>query len=351
MNTTIAKANAKKQRRFRCMCCMIALFVVMLTLLTGCGNRKTATSTASAGQFEKLDSLKLYAGDWTYIARAKGLFKVFEDQGIKVELVEGSLGNEVQLISRGDLHFANRMIYPFLLYKTQGADLVTVQVSKHPEPSIVSILVKKDSPVKKFDDLKGKKIASWRAGCPYMTAFELAEQRGWKQGKDWTYLNVPSSEQKSVLLSGDVDAISVHVMGDLANLVLSGELREVANPSKNSVYVNGGGVTVVFTSTAFAKNYPNITRAVLDLKTSTEAWILKNQKEAATLLEGITRVPAASSIFGWERMGTAWEPSKLSFAAIRNETKKLQDWLVAHGDIQADKAVDVATLFAATYFN
>jgi ABC-type nitrate/sulfonate/bicarbonate transport system substrate-binding protein len=308
------------------------------------------SSRAAAGTLEKLDALKLYATDWTYIARAKGLFKSFEDQGIKVELVEGYLGNEVQLIERGDLHFASRMIYPFLLYKTQGADLKAVQVSKHPEPNIISILVKRDSPYKTFDDLKGKKICSWRAGCPYIGVFEIAEARGWKQGTDWEYINVPSAEQVSALLSGEVDAVSVHLLAESANLLAAGEVREIANVAPDSVYVNGGGVTVVFTGAKFADGYPGVTKEVLRLKRETESWILANRDEAAAALEGITRVPASASKTSWERMGSTWADSALSFEEIVGEAKNLQDWLIAHSDIAAGKAVNPRDLFDADFF-
>jgi len=234
-------------------------------------SRKNVPATSSQNNtLEKLPILKIAADDWTYVAEKNGWIKeVFEDNGIKVELVQGTLGNEAQLMDRGDLHFANWMLYPYLLYRSQGANLSGVEVSVHPDPDIASVIVPADSPVKTFDDLKGKKIASWRVGCPYMVLYEIAENKGWKEGTDWKYVNIPSSENKTVLLSKEVDAISAHLLGDVAALIQSGAAREVANPAKDSVYVQGGGVTVTFTSAPFAANYPNITKKYLEVKLKT----------------------------------------------------------------------------------
>lgn len=86
--------------------------------------------------------------------------------------VEGSIGSETQLMARNELHIANRMLYPYLLFKTQGADLTALAISADPDENIVSILVKSDSPYNSFDDLKGSTIGSWNAGCQYVAFAE-----------------------------------------------------------------------------------------------------------------------------------------------------------------------------------
>ena len=333
---------------------LFSALVVALSVVPGCSKNKPASTSSSSSPYgdEVLKELKVPANEWAYIAEAKGWFnETFEQYGIKVSLVQGTLGNEAQLMARKDLHFANRMIYPYLLYRIQGADLTVVQVSTHPQPEIASIMVLKDSPVQTFDDLKGKKVASWRAGCPYMVLYELAEQRNWVQGVDWTYVNIPSGEQKNALLSREIDAVSHHLLGDTAQLVISGLAREVAHPSMDSIYINGGGVSVTFTSAEFARNYPKITKAYNNLLIGTEQWMLANLDEASKLVEDITRVPAEVSKFAWTRMGSTWKASGLDLETIKKETNDLQDWLVAHGDIDADKRINTADLFDPQYFN
>lgn len=315
------------------------------------GSTQASSSTSDIGPLESLPTLKIAASDWAYVADKKGWFKeAFEDHGIKVELVQGTLGNEAQLIARNDLHFANRMLYPYLLYRSQGADLTAVQVSNHPEPKIASIIVLKDSPIKTFDDLKGKKVASWRAGCPYMVLYELAENKGWKEGTDWTYVNIPSSESKTALISKQVDAIAAHPLTDIAQMLIDGSAREIAYPAEDSVYINGGGVTVTFTSSKFAEKYPNITKTYLALQDKTEAWMLKNLDEAATIVQGVDRVPTNISKLSWDRMGSTWS-SNLNLPKIETESQTMEDWLVAHKDIDSAKQVAATKLFAPQYFN
>jgi ABC-type nitrate/sulfonate/bicarbonate transport system substrate-binding protein len=331
-------------------CWAVTLLALGLSvfILTGCGKKSAAVSDDGSG-LENLKVLKLPASDWTYIGKEKGWFKeAFEDHGIKVELVEGTIGNEVQLFARGELHFASRMIYPYLLYRTQGADLIAVQASTHPICEVASVTVKADSPYQTFEDLKGKKIASWRAGCPYMVLYELAEGHGWKEGVDWTYIN--TRESRDALLAGEVDAASNHPLDTIGALITSGLVREIAYPSADSVYVNGGGITVEFTSREFAKQYPNITKKYLELLEYAHQWILGNAAEGAAIVEGINRSPPAVTTLWWERSVGNWN-SELNLAKVIQETEALQNWLIEHGDIDAAKRVQVVDLFDPQYFN
>ena len=345
-----------RTKNLRVAALLFGLVLALSVVLSGCSKNKPVTTSSLPSPYgdEKLAELKvpstpLYV--WPYVAREKGWFtETFEQYGIKVSIVQYNSVDEVQLIGRGDMHFATRMLYPYLVYRTQGADLMGVHVSMHPRPDVASILVLKDSPIQNFDDLKGKKIASWQASCPYMVLYEMAEQRGWVQGKDWTYINVPSGEQKNALLSREVDAVSAHLSADIAQIYISDLAREVANPSEDSVYVNGGGVSVIFTSTKFAADYPNITKAYINLQKKTEQWMLDNVDEATKLIENITRTPPDVSLLTWTRRESSWKTSPLSLETIKKETKVLQDWLVEHGDIEASKQVDPAVLFDPQYF-
>lgn len=303
-------------------------------------------------ELEKLDTLKVPASDWTYIAQQEGWFEeVFGKQGIKVEVVEGTIGNEAQLIERGDLHFAGRMLYPYLLYRAAGADLTAVQVSAHAIPEVASIVVLGDSPYQSFDDLKDKKIATWRAGCPYMVLTELTEDRNWEEGKDWNFVNIKSSEFKTALLSGEIAAVSTHPSDDLAIMLLNGSAREIAHPAQESAYIQGGGATVIFTSNKFAQNYPNITKTYAELQDTVQRWIIENQDDAAAIVKEVTRVPEDVTKQGWARRATGnWAYSEKDLKKIKTETQRTVDWLVEHGDLEAGK-IDVENLFTEAFFD
>ncbi|MDR3249212.1 MAG: ABC transporter substrate-binding protein, partial [Treponema sp.] len=264
-----------------------------------------------------------------------------------IELVQGVSGNEVQLFARGEVHFTQRMLYPYMLFITQGAPLVAVQGSTHPVVGVTSIMVKTDSPYKTLNDLRGKRIASWRASCPYMVLFELTERNGWKEGADWQYVN--TREYREALIAGETDAISWHPSDNVAALLTTGTAREIAYPGDDSVYVNGGGITVQFTTKEFAEKYPNITKRYIKLIDSTYEWMLGNVDEAAAIVEKITRAPANVTKLTWERQIGNWY-SEHDLPKIIGETEIMQEWLIEHGDIPVEKKVNVPDLFASQYF-
>ncbi len=318
---------------------LIFLLIVLVSVMTsGIGYGK-----------EVLPIFKAGAQDWQYVAREKGwLDKPFARLGTKFEITEYGVGNEGVLFERGNLHIAQRMLYPTLLAKSAGFDIVVVQASSHPETKIASIVVPIDSPVKTFDDLKGKKVASWRYGCPYMVLFEILEQHNWDLS-DIKFINIPSTEFKTVLLSKEVDAIAVHPHIEAAALLLQGLAREIAYPTKDSNYVNGGGITVAFTPRIIADKYPDVLKLYLKIQDQTRKWILKNQDEAAKIVEKYRRVPADYSKFSWERSSATWG-SEYSYTKVVSESERTQDWLIKHGDIPADKRVDLKELIDKSFF-
>jgi sulfonate transport system substrate-binding protein len=327
----------------------IILLALASILLIGCKKKEVAVKSADPNALEPLKTLKINATTWSYIADDKGWFKeVFGPNGTSIELIQGVSGNEVQLFARGEVNFTTRMLYPYMLFITQGAPLVAVQTSTHPVVGVTSIMVKADSPYKTLDDLRGKRIASWRASCPYMVLFELTERNGWKEGADWHYIN--TREYREALIAGEAEAISWHPSDNVAALLTTGTAREVAYPAEDSVYVNGGGATVHFTTRDFAKNNPNITKKYIELVDRTYRWIQANEDEAASIIERITRAPAEVTKFTWTRQTGNWV-SERNLKKIIQETSIMQDWLIEHGDIPVAKTIDVPSLFDPQYYD
>ena len=303
--------------------------------------------------FESLEDLKIQSSSWAYVAQGKGWYEdLLKDNGTTVTVVEGSIGNEPQLMERGELHLANRMLYPYLLYKTQGADLTAVGISGDPKPEIVSILVNKDSDVQSFDDLKGKTIGSWNAGCQYVALIELTEDKGWEEGKDWHYENISNDSIKTALQAGEVDAIAVHPLSNFNGSIIDGSFREVANAKENGTYTNTGGASVSFTTTQFANDYENILKAVLKLRELVNAYILLNQDETGAVVEKITRVPAENNNFWNERSKETFFASQESVEQLISDTDTYQNWLIDHTDEFSDEnRIDSAEYFNEKYIN
>jgi len=293
-----------------------------------------------------------YAADFqTYIGDGKGWFeKLFGDAGIQVARVDDAQDQEAVLMDRGDLHFANRMLYPYLTYVANGTDVTAFYETRNPQKEIISILVKADSPYQEFADLEGKSIAARSSGCQYAALLELADNQGWTMGEDWTF--VDTKELKEALLAGEVDAISTHPRENINSIMLSGETRVISNALPDGIYVNAGGARVVFGPTEFVANHPNIVRAYSKLYELISAYTLNNSEEAAGIIEGVTRVPSENNIFWWENSSYTHYFTDLSFDQVKENMQAYADWLVEH-DGNFTEPIDVlnSNAFDEQYFN
>ena len=304
-------------------------------------------------EFESLDTLKLGSGGWVYISDKNGWFnELLGDNNTTVAIVEGTVGNEVQLMERDELHLTNRMLYPYLLYKSQGGDLTAVELSEDPAPGIVTILVSKDSDYQSLEDLKGKTIASWKAGCQYVALIEQTIDLGWVEGTDWTYANVSNNDIKTALDAGEVDAISVHPFANINNEIITGNFREIANAKEDGVYTNYGGASVTFSSTEFANSHVNILKAVLKLRQLVNAYIIQNPEETSKIIEGITRDPAANTAWYNDRSKETFYSASAPLSQLIDDTDNYQNWLIENTEEFTEEGrVDKQSFFNTNFFN
>ena len=304
-------------------------------------------------EFESLDTLKLGSGGWVYISDKNGWFnELLGDNNTTVAIVEGTVGNEVQLMERDELHLTNRMLYPYLLYKSQGGDLTAVELSEDPAPGIVTILVSKDSDYQSLEDLKGKTIASWKAGCQYVALIEQTIDLGWVEGTDWTYANVSNNDIKTALDAGEVDAISVHPFANINNEIITGNFREIANAKEDGVYTNYGGASVTFSSTEFANSHVNILKAVLKLRQLVNAYIIQNPEETSKIIEGITRDPAANTAWYNDRSKETFYSASAPLSELIDDTDNYQNWLIENTEEFTEEGrVDKQSFFNTNFFN
>ena len=293
-----------------------------------------------------------YAADFqTYIGDGKGWFKkLFDEAGIRTARVDDASDQEAVLMDRGDLHFANRMLYPYLTYIASNSKVTAFYETRNPQKEIISIFVRADAPYEKFSDLKGKKIAARTSGCQYAALLELADDQGWTFGEDWEFVN--TKELKEALLSGEVDAVSSHPRENINSIVLSGEARIISNAVPDGIYVNNGGSRVVFGPTQFVKDHPNIVRAYSKLYELISAYTLNNKEEAAATVEQVTRVPAANNIYWWENSSQTHYFTELPLDQLKANAQTYADWLLEH-DSEFTVALDIAssTAFDEQYFD
>lgn len=278
-------------------------------------------------KFEDVKKIYIEGDTDTYVALGAGWYEdLFADSGIKVEIQQSVEDNEPTLMERGDLTFANRMLYPYMLDRQMGADITAVWNSENPEPEIVTVVVKADSPYKSFADLKGKKIASSAAGCPYSVLVELADHYGWKEGVDYYHVN--TKEYINALLAGEVDAVVYHPDWNISAVLLSGEAKIIDTALKDGVYTGGGGSRVIFAPTEYVKNNPNVVKGYVKLMEVVGAYLVNNKEEAAKIQESQDRTPAKGTEFWIDSAASTYYTSSLSLDEIKENDKRFNEWLV-----------------------
>lgn len=302
--------------------------------------------------FEKYDKI-LVSGDYdTYTALGKGWYDaLFADSGIKVEIQQSVDDNEPSLMERGELTFANRMLYPYLLDKKNDPDnkLIAVWNSDNPPKEIIAVVVKSDSEYKSFADLKGCKIASSAAGCPYSALMEQAQHNGWEKGKDFEHIN--TKEYTNALLAGEVDAIVYHPDKQVSPILLSGEAKIIDTALEGGIYEGGGGDRILFAPTDFVKNDPNITKGYVELMKVVGAYLVHNPEDAAAVREEIDRTPSESSVYWIEHATGSYYTNPRSLDELKDNARGFSEWLIDVDDNFSEPANVENGYFAEEYFN
>ncbi len=299
-------------------------------------------------QFEDVKKILVSGDTDTYVALGKGWYDaLFNDSGISVEIQQSVDDNEPSLMERGELTFANRMLYPYLLDKKNGADIIAVWNSDNPPKEIITIVTKADAPYESFADLKGKKIASSAAGCPYSALMELADTQGWEKGVDFEHVN--TKEYINALLANEVDAICYHPDWNISAVLLSDEAKIIDTAVDGGVYVSGGGDRVVFAPTQFVKDNPNVVHGYVKLMEVVSAYLVNNKEDAAKVQESIDRTPAEGTEFWIDSAVGTYYTNPRSLDELKENARSFSEWLVEK-DENFDAPLDVENGFFAEEF-
>jgi NitT/TauT family transport system substrate-binding protein len=137
-----------------------------------------------------------------YLGEAK---HIFEKHGLEIEtIVSGSSANSVAMLISKTATFSLQDPMTAVLAMERGAKVKNVAVVVDGVPT--KLLVPKDSPIKRIEDLAGKTIAT--APVPQTNTYllqNLLNARGIKAN----YLYMPSGTEQAPLMQGKVDAAAM----------------------------------------------------------------------------------------------------------------------------------------------
>jgi len=299
----------------------------------------------AAAEEAPLPSINLPIEGWTVVAQAKGIFKEeFGKLGTQVTLVDPGttqlIGAESAMLDRGGLAFAQRMIYPATVQKANGIDASIVWLSEKSSPARTPMLARKDGPVSRIEDLDGRNFGSGRIGCGWTSPKEMLTRAGLPldsadaKGRV-RYTNISNTvANNAALLSGRIDATATHVaLSDVAALLKTGEVKEIATSPDDGVYVNAAGRVAYFAMREFVNVHPSQVRAFLTARQRSVAWIREHVDEAAQIIAHDTRIPVDIAKFGiTDSSQFGYMEGEPSADVAVDAIETFQKWYIDHGD-------------------
>jgi sulfonate transport system substrate-binding protein len=143
-------------------------------------------------------------------------------------------------------------------------------------------VVRKDSPITKVEDLKGKKVAVTRGTDPHIFLLRALHEAGLTE-KDIQMVVLQHPEGRIALEKGDVDA-----WAGLDPMMAQTELQSGSRLFYRNVNFNSYGVLNV--REEFAKQYPAYVERVLAAYEKARLWALQNPEEFRKLFAADTKL-------------------------------------------------------------
>ena len=191
---------------------------------------------------------------------------------------------EMQAMLAGDLDFAYVGSAPFVTAVSNGLDAKII-ASANTEGS--DLVVRKDLPYEKPEDLKGKKIASFPAGTIQDTILrEWLKDNEIDPAKDVEIIGMGPGDATTAILAGKVDAVFLPHPSPVT-IEEEGAGRTVAQSGEMEP---GHSCCVLIASGDMIRNYPDIVKEVLKTHLKATEYNIKNPEEAANYMNVLTQL-------------------------------------------------------------
>jgi sulfonate transport system substrate-binding protein len=206
--------------------------------------------------------------------------------GYKVEWPEFAAGpQQLEALNANGLDIASTAESPPVFSQAAGVPLVYLAANSS-DGRAVSLLVPPNSPVKRFKDLKGKKVAFQKASIGHYLTVRAAEKEGLKLA-DVTSVFLAPPDANAAFSQGKVDAwfiwepfVTRNVQNKVGRVLLDGGngLRDT-----NNFYT---------TTRKYYQENPQVIKIFLEELQKAQVWSKKNPKEIAQLLTSATQLDA-----------------------------------------------------------
>jgi sulfonate transport system substrate-binding protein len=250
-----------------------------------------AVAVMPAGLARAADKPKEIRIDWaTYnpvsmVLKDKGLLeKEFEKDGIGIRWVQTLGSNKaLEFLNAGSIDFGSTAGSAALLGRINGNPIKSIYVFSRPEWT--ALVTRKDTPINKIEDLKGKRVAVTRGTDPHIFLVRALLSVGMSE-KDIQPVLLQHPDGKIALIRGDVDA-----WAGLDPMMAAAQVEDGARLFYRDKAANTWGI--LNSSEEFLKNYPDLTKRVLAVYEQARRYSLANYDDEKRVFMDVTKLPGA----------------------------------------------------------
>ncbi len=274
--------------------------------------------TASCRKSDKLQVIRLDYANYSPVSLVLKQQHIVEDDfakdGIQVEWAQ-SLGsnNALELLNSKSVDFGSTAGAAALIGRANGNPIKTIYVSSRPEWTALVVL--KNSPIQKVQDLRGKKIAVTRGTDPYVFLLRALYGAGLTES-DVELVPLQHPDGRNALERGDVDA-----WAGLDPMMAQTELEKGSRLFFRDVNLNSYSVLNV--REEFAQQHPDYVKRVLADYEKARNWAIQHPDDLRKLYAAQTKLSEAVATRVLER-------NDFSNSTIGDEQKKV---IASSGDV------------------
>jgi sulfonate transport system substrate-binding protein len=246
---------------------------------------------AFAGRLDAAENPKEIRIDWaTYnpvsmLLKDKGLLEQeFAKDGISIRWVQTLGSNKaLEFLSAGSIDLGSTAGAAALVGRINGNPIKSIYVYSRPEWT--ALVTRKDGPIQKVADLKGKSVAVTRGTDPHIFLVRALQQAGLTD-KDVKMVLLQHPDGKTALIRGDVDA-----WAGLDPMMAAAEVEDGARLFYRKPEANTWGILNV--REEFLKDHADLVRRVLAVYEEARRYSLAHPDELKRVFMVVTKLPDA----------------------------------------------------------